>query len=312
MKVAIFGSGFGLYGYLPALLIGSGAEVVLPDRYKARLEDRSDVRHLTDRIEWVEDETAALDRVCAIILSQRPTDQVRWLANILPRTAPSCILMEKPLAPDPVQAKDILQRARDSGKRIRIGYTFRYAPWAKRFAHALERPWPNGEVTVTWRFRAHHYATDVSNWKRFVSVGGGALRFYGIHLIALLAECGYNDALSSSIAATRPDEAEIWEAVLAGLGLPTCRVVVDSNAEHESFSVTAGPDGRPLADLKEPFEEVERHGPLDPRVDVLARLCREFLAADATPLSWYEDSIALWRKVENQTEITVRLRHDRN
>jgi hypothetical protein len=312
VKVAIFGSGFGLYGYLPALLTGCGAEVVLPERYKARLEGRSDVRHLVDRIEWVEDESAALDRAGAVIVSQRPADQVRWLAKILPRAEPNRILLEKPLAPDPLQARDVFQQARNSGKRIRIGYTFHYAPWAKRFAQALERSRPDCEFTINWRFRAHHYATGASNWKRFVSAGGGALRFYGIHLIALLAEHGYNDALWSSIAAMRPDEAEIWEAALVGPGLPTCRVVVDSNSAHNSFSVAAGPDESPFIGLEEPFEEVERHGLFDPRVDVVARLCREFLAGGAPLLSWYEDSIVLWSKVENQTKILVRSNHDQN
>lgn len=41
--IAILGSGFGLYGYLPALVAHCVQRVVLPERYRQRLEERSEL-----------------------------------------------------------------------------------------------------------------------------------------------------------------------------------------------------------------------------------------------------------------------------
>jgi predicted dehydrogenase len=302
VRVAIFGSGFGLYGYLPALTEASEAKVILPRRYRSEFERRPELRHLFNRIEWTDDENAALDRADAAILSQRPADQVGWLEKILPRSGPGRILLEKPLAPDPIQAQLWLGRARASGKRIRIGYIFRYAPWATRFAESLKHSQANGEIAINWRFRAHHYATETMNWKRFVASGGGALRFYGIHIIALLAEHGYDDVLWSSIAATRPDEAETWEAAFSGPELPICKVTVDSAAADACFSITASSGANPFVALGGPFDEVERLARFDSRVGILVRLCTDLLTGDITLPAWYEESIILWTKVEQRTE----------
>jgi predicted dehydrogenase len=303
VRVAIFGSGFGLYGYLPALTEASEGNVILPGRYRAGFESRSELRHLFNRIEWVEDENVALDRADAVILSQRPADQVSWLAKILPRSGPGRILLEKPLAPDPVQAQLWLGRARASGKRIRIGYIFRYAPWATRFAESLKPSQANGEIAISWRFRAHHYATETMNWKRFVASGGGALRFYGIHLIALLAEHGYDDVLRSSITTTKSDEAEAWEAAFTGPELPICKVTVDSAAVDACFSIAADTSANPFVALGGPFDEVERLARFDSRVGILVRLCTDLLTSDITLPAWYEDSMILWSKVEQRTEM---------
>jgi len=53
----------------------------------------------------------------------------------------------------------------------------------------------------TWhsykQLKADHFKNNKDNWKRDHKQGGGPLRFYGIHLIAVLAELGYTSSRQS-------------------------------------------------------------------------------------------------------------------
>lgn len=307
MVIAILGSGFGLYGYLPALAMIDGVNVVLPERYAVRLDSRKDVRHLSDRVVWAADEYAALDRADALVITQRPDDQARWVDEVLRRPRIGTVLLEKPVAADPDRAAEVMLRLTRAGRRFTIGYTLRYTSWGQGFIAAVslaDAAAPAQQVDIAWCFRAHHYATGSLTWKRKVSSGGGALRFYGVHLIALLAEAGYTEAVSSTTTALESDEAERWDAVFAGPGRPTCRVSVDSEAERCVFSLLSASGVRTT--LADPFDDVERHGSFDRRVGITAHLCRDLLDPNLPTHSWYAGAIALWQATEAGNRIVPR------
>jgi predicted dehydrogenase len=299
VKTGILGSGFGLYGYLPAVLSTGRSGVVLPERYRTKLLGRADISRFDPQIEWVADENAVLDRSDALIISQRPQDQVpRALATSTVRGIRR-LLLEKPLAPTPKHAAHLLSSLHAAGKRVRLGFGFRYLPWASRLAAQLTGNERTEPVTLKWHFRAHHYATGVSSWKSSHAAGGGALRFYGIHLIALLAELGYSDATSGLLGA-KPDDAAQWQAEFTGPGLRRFIVHVNTNAHGAEFSVAIGDKG--LFSLSEPFGELSDAGDLDRRVNILAPLCVDlFDAGDDIP-AWHGQSVRLWERVESATE----------
>jgi predicted dehydrogenase len=297
MKVAILGSGFGLYGYLPAVASGCGEQVLLPERYRAKLRDRRDVGHLADEVVWESNETAVLDAADAVIVTQRPSDQVRWVGDCLTRPNVKRILLEKPVATDPDTAAVLLDQLARHEKTVRIGYTFRYTPWGRELLAGkvvAERV----PVEIDWLFRAHHYATNAQNWKRNVSTGGGAVRFFGIHLIALLAELGYVGVSGSEVASAYPDEAERWQATFEGHERSLCRVNVDSNSPTDLFSIRVGAK---TIRLRDPFQEFPTDNGLDRRVSGLTELCRDFLHGDAGFPAWYRASVELWATVERLT-----------
>jgi predicted dehydrogenase len=311
-RVAILGSGFGLYGYLPAVMNGCGKQVILPERYRQRLESRADVKHLVDRVEWVPDELSALDRADAVVMSQRPEDQMARVRDCLDRENIKGILLEKPLAPNPLQAQRVLRQLDDSNKRLRIGYTFRYTNWGCDLLNWKNARTADGILRVSWSFGASHYASDSRVWKRYSSAGGGALRFYGIHLIALLAEIGYDEAVMSVIAADLPDEAEKWRAVIVGAGLPDCHLHLDSRAAVDRFLVCSeGKGGANLCvQLTDPFEQSLKNGVLDRRIDVLTQLCQDLFSGGELSYPWYSGSVALWGNVEERTNYVSCARFD--
>jgi len=299
VKFAILGSGFGFYGYLPALIEGCGQEVVLPERYRSQLTARPDVGYLTERVEWARDEDVALAGADGIIVTRRPEDQVRCVADILDRGNIERLVLEKPLAPSPGEAKRITQSLAASGKTYRIGYIFRYTEWGKQLLALEKHRRLGGRLEIVWSFQAHHYLAGADNWKRHISAGGGALRFFGIHLVALLAELGYRDVSFSRLGADVQDEAEVWDAAVIGPGLPECRVHVDSRAAARRFAIRPldREDSFPEVTLAEPFAAVSA-GKLDIRVSVLSRFCRDLLEASEMSCPWYERTVALWDKLE--------------
>lgn len=300
MRFGVLGSGFGLYGYLPAV-IGLRKEVVLPVRYRQKLMGRNDVAHLDSQIEWVQNEEALLASSDALIVSQRPADQVNWVEIAIRSSDIAHYLLEKPLAPNPTVARTLLELLFEAKHNVRIGYTFRFTSWASRLKAVLAQASSEDRLLIDWRFRAHHYATNAETWKRHHSQGGGALRFYGIHVIALLAELGYRQATTSCIEGADDDDARRWEATFSGPHLPNCSTYLDSDAPRASFHVRLV-DGRsqehPVVTLRDPFDEATNKGGYDRRVEVLSALCRSLLDGTSESPSWYYNAVDLWTAAE--------------
>ncbi|WP_342740144.1 Gfo/Idh/MocA family oxidoreductase [Bradyrhizobium sp. B117] len=299
MKVGILGSGFGLYGYFPAMLACGSEPIFLPERYRAILLKRDDVGHLVDKVQWCADEETLLDRVDAIIIARRPADQVELVADCCRRGNIRRVLLEKPIAPNPEAADRLVEDLLAAGKKFRIAYAFRYTDWGKQLLRARVKGGLDGAIKLVWHFLAHHRKTRAPTWKRHVSMGGGAMRFFGIHLIALLSELGYTDVLTSQISFEHPDEADRWQATFTGPNLPLFEIDVDANASREGFSV--GYSAKAIS-LSDPFQAEDSAGKFDRRVRGLAELCSDFLQDEPASLSWYRGSLRLWSKAEEVTQ----------
>jgi predicted dehydrogenase len=297
----ILGSGFGLYGYLPAL-VGLGVSVVLPVRYQSTLEERAELTQYLPKVDWCEDTEAALARSGGAVIALRPDDQVDWIPRLARMDNIRQLILEKPVAPDPQAAAAVFTTLEQAGKRYRVGYTFRLMPWANRLREVLaEAP---DEISLDWHFFAHHYRAELANWKRFSSGGGGALRFYGIHLIALLAELGYEGVSESIVDGAWPTEIERWQATFVGPDLCPFAVKVDSRSETTLFEATAHLAGRlqVLVEQRDPFAVgVEVVPGQDPRVSVLQSLYRSFDEADDADIQRQKKIVRLWANVERES-----------
>ncbi len=302
---AILGSGFGLYGYLPAIIAAGSDRIVLPKRYLAKFSTRPELSRFADAIEWVYDENAALAQADCVILALSPELQMRWISHCRKLANVERLVLEKPLAPTPDAAASLFADLVGAAKTFRVGYIFRLTPWGRNLLRAfVERPRGGamGELRISWRFLAHHYRHPSTTWKRYQSSGGGALRFYGIQLIALLAEIGYGNVLSSEISGPDADEIVRWSASFSGPGLPRCSVAIDSKAASNAFIIErTGPGAAVLVDQSDPFEAVPAAplaGELDKRVPLLVQLCRSLWDEQTDGRVWYRSALDLWSAVE--------------
>jgi hypothetical protein len=304
----IIGSGFGLYGYLPALVDTFGGPVVLPRNYQDKMSARPELARYRDAIYWVSDIEAALAAANGVVVATTPIRQPELVAQCLKLPSLELLVLEKPLAATPAMAAELLDKLKQSGKRFRIGYTLLHTAWAARL-QVPDAGLFDGTVSVTWTFMAHHFSIALQNWKREHAQGGGVLRFFGIHVVALMARHGYREVAESSLIGRDIGQPEKWLAVFSGLRLPDCRVLVDSRAPANSFRIelNGAAESTLLADLQEPFQLEEPEVPQgDRRVGVLKRLLHTFRLDDAGHYAFYDRVNRLWAAVEARSTFVAR------
>ena len=74
----ISGSGFGLYGYLPALILNLNEKVILPKKYRAIIKARADISNLIPTIIWAENFDDALLKADSLVLALPPHIQQQF------------------------------------------------------------------------------------------------------------------------------------------------------------------------------------------------------------------------------------------
>jgi hypothetical protein len=302
MIFTVAGGGFGLYGYVPALIARAIEPVVLPEAYRAEMERRPELRRYVSRIRWVADRATARAAASGLVIATPPTIQQDIVRQVLVQYDVRTFVLEKPVAKTPDAAATTLRAVAAAGKRTRVGYTLLFTDWCEALV------WPSAEagarVTIEWEFLAHHFAHGLDVWKRRADDGGGVVRFYGVQLIALLARRGYDTVLESTTAGAIITEPERWQAQFAGPSLPPCALSVDSRAQRTGFRIVVDTPSsrRVLVDRPSPFSEGGASvNADDSRVPALIALLGSLDDDDSKWLSFYETVNDLWRRVETVT-----------
>lgn len=298
-RFAILGSGFGLYGYLPAL--AGEFQVLLPQRYRPRFESRTELSPFAPKVQWLPDEATAIAAADAVVLALRPENQEYWLARCIEKRHPAALLLEKPLARSPQLARKLHDALVSAGLSFRIGYLFPLTTWGRTFKASLEGM--ADAPAIRWRFLAHHYRSDVVSWKRSAQQGGGAIRFYGTQVIGLLALAGYREVSVSTAFGPSSDEIDAWQASFTGQGLQPCNVVVDSRCTADSFEASVFGGSHRAGG---PFDVAPSGAGIDARATLLATVCRSLAEPDDAFVAWYRRTIDLWEQAESKARFNHR------
>ena len=307
----ILGSCFGLYGYLPAAVALGFAPILCPARYQDKFFSRDELKKFNESISWVDTDQDLIEMATTLVISKRPIDQFKGLPNYLSQRQLKKIIFEKPLAIDPVSALKMLDMVKASGKQCTAGFTFRFTPWAALLQPRLTSTLPiKKEVwLLQWHFMAHHFSAELRNWKRDNAQGGGVLRFYGIHVIALLAEFGYTEVVSSEVLNSPNDQVySAWHAIFSGPELPEFRVEIDSCSDSTCFILKNLKKDITLYKDKDPFNsslnQTHEVG-VDPRCMYLQGVLSEHVANDQPWPKRLIDTTNLWVLVEEKTKVLL-------
>ena len=304
--VGILGSGFGIYGYLPALIQIGVNKVFLPIRYQTAFFSRHELKIFENYVCWSKDERQMLSIVDSVVVALPPSFQSAYVKILIKLPNIKNIILEKPLDINPELSWDLLEKLKISNKKFCIGYNFRYSSWCPAvFGKSKINSFVQTErnLEINWDFLAPHYKNNSLIWKRYHSLGGGILRFYGIHLIALLSEYGYSDVVTSNLIGPVSDDYTKWNAIFSGNGLPLCEVNLNSRSDKKEFHIleTINTRKKILVKQQDPFEVREfdiKYGIQDRRVPYLIDCCQSLINEDKLSSNWYKDAIILWGRVE--------------
>jgi predicted dehydrogenase len=303
---AIIGSGFGLYGYLPAIVNGKDKTVVLPCAYESKVRARTELAFTLPHIRWVDDEITALSMASTVVIAVPPQRQFELVSRCLTLPLIEKFVLEKPLAVTPALAAELVSNLDLAKKRYRVAYTLLNTTWHQRLTWP-KLSTPDAVISINWTFMAHHFASQLNNWKRLQKCGGGVLRFYGVHLVALLAYHGYDDVCCSVLEGKDPREPECWNAIFNGPGLPYCHVLIDSKSATKQFIVVhrIAAKENAILEMIDPFDQEIRKGDDDARVSVIKRLIDSFENNDRFYTLFYKRVNTLWQKIETASLVKI-------
>src|SRR5581483_4392648 len=189
----------------------------------------------------------------------------------------------------------------EDGIRDLEGFSIIETDWAREFVRSFRQIKPTS-VRINWRFLAHHYQNNLDNWKRRPEQGGGALRFYAIHFLALLAMVGEWRAVSCAPQETAEEDPKL-DCVLQTAGCEATLACDSRWTGKPGFEVDVRRRSEILMEIQlaNPFAAPAIQpaaGAPDPRIIFLQRLLRRLGENQSAAGSAFGDYLRLWSDLE--------------
>jgi predicted dehydrogenase len=179
MNFLILGSGFGIYGYLPAIYKNS-KKIFLNIKYKKKIEKRIELIKYLKRVIWYLDIKDINNKIDYIIIAQNPKKQFLITKKILKLLKPKHLFLEKPLSYTPNKSLNFVEFLKKNKIKFSVGYLFTYLSWYKYIEKKLTY---NQKFQINWKIK---FNKKNNLWKSNHHEGGGLVRFYCIHFFKLL------------------------------------------------------------------------------------------------------------------------------
>ena len=192
MNFLIIGSGFGIYGYLPAIYKNS-KKIFLNIKYKKKIEKRIELIRYINRVIWYFDIKDINKKIDYVIIAQNPEKQSLITKKILRFLKPKHLFLEKPISHTPNKSLNFVKFLEKKKIKFSVGYLFTYLNWYKYIRENLSY---NQKFEITWRIK---FNKKNNLWKSNHKDGGGLLRFYSIHFFKLFYDLNLTKILKVSV-----------------------------------------------------------------------------------------------------------------
>jgi hypothetical protein len=309
--IGILGSGFGLYGYLPALASISNQDILLQRRYESIYDSRLELSEFKNRIQWVDSIEQIISFSELIVFALQPNFQYKLIIENTNQLVNKKLILEKPLAKNTEDADRILFTLNRYNINFRVAYTLIYTSWASKLKFLCDSNCSSDNILIEWIFLAHHYETKNISWKRDSTQGGGIINFYGIHFIALCVFLGFQKLISSSAKFFSNNDIYEWECELQNLRGKKIKLRLNSFSKKTRFRISLKSSSiydmgaNTLIDQENlfiPFDKKNKLS-LDPRIELLQKVYLSF-DNDTSSLNFskiYLETNKLWSLILNET-----------
>ena len=206
MNYNIFGSGFGLYAYLPAILKNKKNKVFLPKKYLNVIKNRKDLKKYFNKIIWYSKISEVKKKIHFCVIAKRPIDQITLTKKIIEFENLKHLYLEKPIAPNYNSSQKLLNFLKKKKIKFSICYLLNETPVYKKLIKIIKTEKIN-RINIFWSFKKEN---KNKTWKLNKREGGGILNFYGIHFIHLFSTLGFNNVLTSKTVSKKGNDVS-WE-----------------------------------------------------------------------------------------------------
>lgn len=186
IRVGIIGTGFGLYGLLPAFAQTPGAKVVaLAGKRSQRVQEALKMYQVPNHYEsW----QAMIDTesLQAVAIAVPPSIQEVIIPYVLKKKLH--IFAEKPLATSTSPITDFIAQANSNTVTTCVDFVFPEIPVFLRAKDILNQHEIGNiqSISVSWEFLSYDIKHHLNSWKTSKKEGGGALSFYFSHTLYYL------------------------------------------------------------------------------------------------------------------------------
>jgi predicted dehydrogenase len=259
LKIGILGSGFGLYGYLPAAF-KNGWQINTLSRYKQSIAARPEIAAMEPFVIYHSDERRLIENVDCLVIARNPEMQSQTLTTYADFRGH--LFLEKPLGTRISEHEKLLGQLVHLKSKFSTGYLFCYLNWYFKVITFMKTE-DEGTVTVLWQIDK-----PMQSWKLDSEFGGGLVSYYAVHLVRLFED------LLIPIDSIEIDENSSEKLKFHGqTGKKRLRIEITFSTqsrfqidfEHEIYSEF------PQVDLESPFGILPRRDIVDPRVESLSK-----------------------------------------
>lgn len=187
VRIGIIGSGFGLYGHLPAFKTTARCQVVAicgkeSDRLSRYCKSIGLNKIYTD---WRE--MLAREKLDAISIAVTPHDQYE-IAKFAIDQVGLHIFAEKPLAKSLKEAQQLLALAQTRKIKHMVDFLFPEIGEWKKVKQLLDKKTYGRlkQICLNWDFQSYDIKNKKKSWKTDVNLGGGALSLFFCHSLYYL------------------------------------------------------------------------------------------------------------------------------
>ena len=272
MKIGILGSGFGLYGYLPAIIQNGHLPVTL-EKYRSVIMQRSDLRQFIDQIDFVADRDRLIKQSAgALVLAVPPFAREEFLDS-LSSPYEGHLFLEKPFAISVKGYSELLRKLEIMATTWSIAYLFPYTVWYKGIQGLMKESQVPLEIDLHWTLPKPISRDD---WKNDSQRGGGEIAYYLTHFIPFLRQYDFDESDFF-----RGENNEIlWE--ISKFGPPGYKLNIHFGHGKRQFKVSTrlrgiGVNPIPLFHENTPFGSPAAISRLDIRASVLQEYMRTSL-----------------------------------
>ena len=283
----IYGSGFGLYGYLPAIYKFS-TKIYLNKKYENFFNSRNELAKFESRIIWYNSINKIIHKIDYLVIAKRPEDQSRIIKSLLnKKNKIKHFFLEKPISSTPEKSSNLLKKIYLKKINYSVGFLFEYTSWYKLINNQIKNK-KNNNILIRWNIKKNG---TKELWKYNHNIGGGLIRYYGVHFIKLLSDFDFTIIKKNII------NKNYWELNIEDKKKNRIKLLIRySKISKFSYKI----NDQDLNKLNTPFFNKINCKLIDPRCFFLKKYIHKNLSYYKNNLLNMKRFFDLWRRVEGK------------